>query len=334
MSSPLRSVDLRPALVVTIDTEEEGLWCEELRPVGNSCRNVLRLPRLHALFARLGVRPTYLVDHPVATDADARSVLRELAAGGASEIGAHLHPWCSPPFLPGGARLHNSYPHRLPRELQQRKLMRLHRVLCEAFGAQPLSYRAGRWGFGASTVPVLQSLGFTVDTSVKPLWWDPARGGPSFQRAPCAPYRLAFDDACRPGGSAVLEVPTGAAVLGRHGPAWERWLSRLPSLPGLRRWLRRLGLRTLEPEDEAAADLCRVVDELVRRGAPVLNVAFHSSTLLPGATPFARSEREVTAFLARLQAVLEHALGAYGALPLRLRDVPLHLGGAHLAAGG
>lgn len=320
----------RPFLVVSIDTEEEGLWSGAYRPVGNHCRNIERLPDTHALLLRLGVTPTYLVDHPVATDATARGILRDLAAGGAAEIGAHLHPWCTPPLEAHGSRRPVTYAHRLPVPLQEAKLAVLCRTIADAFGIRPTSYRAGRWGFDRSTVPVLERLGFTVDTSVYPLWWDGARGGPSFRRAPQAPYRLDAADVSRPGGGAVVEVPASAGFVGRLSTTLECATRLLPPAPGLRRVLVRLGLCALQPEAYSLDAMRALIDEHVARAVPVLNITFHSSALLPGATPFVRDVPALHAFMARLEGILEHALGRHQAIALALSDVPAHLGDALL----
>jgi hypothetical protein len=79
-------------------------------------------------------------------------------------------------------------------------------------GRAPTSYRAGRWGFAAAHVPVLVSLGYTVDCSVTPFvsWEDHAGrrgGGPDFRAALLMPYFLDPTDVCRAGGSTLLEVP-------------------------------------------------------------------------------------------------------------------------------
>lgn len=318
-----------PALVVTIDTEEEGLWVDRYPERDNPCRNIAELPRLHARLQRLGVRPTYLVDYPVATDARACHILRDLSR--TSEIGAHLHPWCTPPLVAGGSRPWLSYPHQLPSVLQARKLWTLCRAIVDGIGVRPTSYRAGRWGFGRSTVAVLERLGFTVDTSVKPLWWDGERGGPSFFHAPRSPYRLDAADPLRPGAGPLLEVPLSAGFIGPLARPWTRVAAHLPMLPGIRRALVRSGLRALEPELYPLADLCALVDELRRGGAPVLNVAFHSSALLAGATPYARDAAGVDAFVLRVEGLLRHALRC-GAVALGLSELPAYLDGAPASA--
>lgn len=317
---------MRPALVVSIDTEEEGLWRDRYRATGNTCRNIERLPRLQAAFDRLGVTPTWLVDHPVAVDATAVGILRELVSGGRGEIGAHLHPWCTPPFFPDGEAARWSFPHQLAPERQEAKLAALCDAIESSFGTRPASYRAGRWGFDHTTVPVLEKLGVTVDTSVHTLWWEREEGGPRHARAPQAPYRLARHDACRPGDSAVVEVPANHVFVGRGGAALESIFRRAPAAPGLRAIMCGLGLRSLSPEEHSLGELRRAADAMAARGLPVLNVTFHSSAALPGATPYVRDERELDRFVARTEALLEHILRRHAAVPMGLSAVPAYLG--------
>ena len=54
-------------LLVGIDTEGDNQWDAAAR-ITQTFDNIYALPRLHALFARHGVRPTYVITHPVATD--------------------------------------------------------------------------------------------------------------------------------------------------------------------------------------------------------------------------------------------------------------------------
>ena len=50
-------------LLVGIDTEGDNQWDAKAR-ADQRFENLYALPRLHALFARHGVRPTYLITHP------------------------------------------------------------------------------------------------------------------------------------------------------------------------------------------------------------------------------------------------------------------------------
>ena len=61
--------DRAPAVLVGVDTEADDQWSAEGRRA-LSVRNAERLPALQALFDSLGVRPTYLVTHEMATRDD------------------------------------------------------------------------------------------------------------------------------------------------------------------------------------------------------------------------------------------------------------------------
>ena len=101
-------------LLVGIDTEGDNQWDAAAR-ANQTFENIYALPRLHALFARHGVRPTYVITHPVATDARSAEVLRGLLARGDCEIGAHHHAWETPPCTPEDVARH-AYASTLPRD--------------------------------------------------------------------------------------------------------------------------------------------------------------------------------------------------------------------------
>src|SRR4029077_3133389 len=83
-------------LLVGIDTEGDNQWDAAARGK-QRFENLYALPRLHALFARHGVRPTYVITYPVAMDPQSAQVLRDLKAGEDCEMGAHHHAWEQPP---------------------------------------------------------------------------------------------------------------------------------------------------------------------------------------------------------------------------------------------
>src|SRR5688572_29113576 len=113
--TPTRTADRRCDLhlLVGIDTEGDNQWDAEAR-LNQRFENLYALPRLHALFARHGVRPTYVITHPVATDRRSADVLQTLLAGGDCEIGAHHHAWETPPCTEADVRRH-PYASTLPR---------------------------------------------------------------------------------------------------------------------------------------------------------------------------------------------------------------------------
>jgi len=316
----------QPLLVVTIDTEEEGLWSDSFRERGNTCENIKELPRVQAIFEKHSVVATYLVDYPVATDDPAIAMLSGFQDGVGVEIGAHLHPWCNPPFATLPPELQRSeartFAHRLPVEIQREKLRALRDRIAEVFQRAPTSYRAGRWGFDATTIPILEELGFSVDSSVFPLSWERVDGGPDFSSASLEPYRLNAEDACKSGDCSLMEVPMSALVTGRLGQTVERLARPLGPARGLRRALELLGYRSLRPELWGPEDLRRVADAVVSRGVPVFNVMFHSSVCLPGATPYAKDATDVARFCSRVDDLLEYVLAVHGARSVALSTVP------------
>jgi hypothetical protein len=302
-----------PALLVGIDTEADDQWSEkgrrELR-----VENASRLPALQSLFDEFGVRPSYLVTHEMATRPESAAVLRDLARSGRCEIGAHLHPWTSPPFRPEDTAGH-TYPHNLPDELLERQLRELTETLERTFNARPTTYRAGRNGLDGRTLRILEGLGYTVDTSVDPLFNERRKGGPAFAGAPLHPYRPDYADVTRPGGSRILEVPISAATTPAMPKALERLYATLPPIPW-RGALKRVGLRPvwLRPSYTTVADMLAFASRMKERGAPCFNVIFHSSEVLPGGSPYTPDAASVGRFEAALRRLLEHLTSRLGAV--------------------
>ena len=99
--TPIRfPASTRPQLHVVVDTEEEFDWSAPFSRENVSVTAIQDIPRLQNVLAAYGVRPTYVVDYPVAGTASSAGLLSGLAASGACEIGAHLHPWEIDPDQP------------------------------------------------------------------------------------------------------------------------------------------------------------------------------------------------------------------------------------------
>ena len=300
-------------MLVGIDTEADDQWSARGRQA-NEVRNAERLPALQALFDHYGVRPTYVVTWEMATRPESVAVLRDLGRSGRCEIGTHLHPWSSPPFRPEDLARH-TYPHNLPPELLERQLTELTSVIESNLGVRPTTYRAGRNGFDGRTLPILERLGYTVDTSVDPLFNERRKGGMVFAGAPCAPYHPDYGDVRRGGASRILEVPITSATLPLLPKPLERLYARLPPIP-YRGALKKLGLRPvwLRPSYSSLRDMTAFTDRLAARGAPCFNFIFHSSELLEGASPYNPDAASVARFLHDLEQVLAHLTGRLGAV--------------------
>ena len=68
------------SLLVGIDTEGDNQWSADAR-LHQRFENIYALARLHALFQKYRVRPTYLITWPVAKDPRSAAVLKELLSG-------------------------------------------------------------------------------------------------------------------------------------------------------------------------------------------------------------------------------------------------------------
>ena len=279
-------------LVVSIDTEEDN-WVPTRS--GTTVENVRELVRLDRCFERLGVRATYFTTYQVGRQATAAAVLREICDRGAAEIGAHLHPWNTPPLdEPFVAR--NTMLTNLPQRLQVAKLQSLTQALAGSFGERPRVFRAGRWGFGQGTAAALLECGYAVDSSVTPFKnWQEYDEGPDYVGAPLEVYRLDGRGDVRlpvPGGP-LIELPVTSGYTRRPMGFWARVHGTLDR-PKLRR-LRLIGVLSrlnivkfvfLSPETDSVADMLTISRQLVARGVRWLHLTFHSPSLRPGLSPF------------------------------------------------
>lgn len=302
-------------VIVSIDTEEDN-WTPARDGIALS--NIRALRPLQSLFDRIGVRPTYFVSYQVARQRWAAETLREFATHRGAEIGAHLHPWNTPPLRePFEER--NTMMGNLPPELQREKLRILTETIDERFQIRPRSFRAGRYGLGRDGVRVLEDCGYAVDSSVTPLLdWRRWSDGQDFSRAPLRMYRPSYDNlsAASPRGP-VVEVPLSVGFTRRPFARWARWHERMRrigigpfSLAGLAYRSRFLRKVQLSFETDTVRDMLLLSRELVEEGLPFLHVTWHSPSMVPGLSPFVRTSADRN----RLYADIERYFDALGNL--------------------
>ena len=303
-------------LLVGIDTEGDNQW-EAAARANQKFDNIYALPRLHAILAKHGVRPTYVITYPVARDERSAEVLRRLLAAGDCEIGAHHHAWETPPCSEEDVRRH-PYASTLARSQFEAQLAALTEAIAAAVGQRPVSYRSGRFGFSADHVAGLERLGYLVESSVAPLFYESHKGGPEFVEAPLTPYFLAYDSATKPGSSGVLEVPVSCGLSRRLPKALQYAYARAPSPYTTKRVLRALRvlrLRWLRPSYSSLDDMTALARTLATAREPVLNLLFHSSEAIVGGSPYNRTQGELDAFCERLERFLAFATRELGAVP-------------------
>lgn len=292
---------MAPELLIVVDTEEEFDWSKPFSRDAVATRSIRAQARAHEIYDRLGIVPTYVIDYPVATDPEAVRFLGALKQAGRAEIGAHLHPWVTPPHVEPLNR-RNSYHCNLPAELERAKIVAITEAIAAAFGEPPAIFKAGRHGFGPNTAKVLAELGYRVDCSKMPHTDLSADGGPDFRGTPAEPHWL---------DEGLLEVPLTIGFFGAAGKAGPRLGGLFDSpaanrlrLPGL---LARAGLVSrsrLTPEGVSAEEQCRLIEALAAQGQKLFSLVYHSPSLEPGHTPYVRSDTDLAAFLAGLEQVL------------------------------
>jgi hypothetical protein len=286
-------------LDVTIDVEEEGLFRGRYETGSAPVENVSRLNLLTPLLGDLGIRPTLLVSYQVAQHPRQMELVLKLRDQWKGEIGAHLHPWNTPPSdpdSPSGPVVSES----IPRNLLKAKLETLIQALNQA-GVKPLSFRMGRFNMGPRMFSVLEEEGIRVDSSVVPLRW--YRGSPCHVSAPIDPYFPDPGDICKAGDSTVLEVPITIVPFVKGVRAFLEGVGRIPgpfSRP-LSAGLQRLCLLPAQPFWTGLRRLKAAVKLHQKSGGRVVTIFFHSSELMPGGSPRQRTQDDVRAFLRKLE---------------------------------
>ncbi|NSW56919.1 MAG: hypothetical protein HPY44_12980 [Armatimonadetes bacterium] len=312
MTDAASSKAVRPALVITVDTEADNEWDHDREP---SYDNISTMVDFQALCEHYGAKPTYLVTYDVAAQPDCSEILRWVSTDSRAEIGAHLHPWSTPPLNGDGPGSGHAYWYEYTQWVRRAKLERLTEQLTDVFGCRPTSFRAGRWGLDGDCLALLTEAGYTVDTSVAPLTsfrrnTGRYQGGPDFTRFPVWPYYPDPQSISKAGGNAILEVPVSAGVLGPLGAGLELLLrSGVPGGDIGRRALRkaRLARRVLlQPVYEPLDLMIGLAKQLIAQGAPVLNIALHSSEWKAGYSPTITDQRAEEQMLARTSGLLEY----------------------------
>lgn len=285
----------RPLLITMVDAEEAFDWSRPFRRDPLDVTSMGAQWRAHRIFERHRVIPLYLADHPIAVQDAGRAPLRELLRDGACEIGAQMHPWVTPPFEePLGER--NSYAGNLPVALELAKARHLTRILEDTFGQAPRIYRTGRFGAGPRTADILKALGYAADSSVTPCWPPEGMARPWLSAQPYWADRE----------QQLLEIPVSAALVGRLSRATR--LAPWVFHPRAQRFhvsgaMSRLGLMErirLSPEGMTIGEAKRLTRHMLAEGHRVFVLTYHSPSLVPGNTPYVRSQEDLARFLAWL----------------------------------
>jgi hypothetical protein len=299
-------------LFITIDTEED-LW-DKYQTKDNPVSNIDLIPILQEIFDEFSAIPTYLINYPVANDEHSKKILGKILDAGKCEIGTHCHPWNTPPFDEILDKK-NSMICNLKDDLLFRKMSKLHNKITSFLGQAPICFRAGRWGFSSSCAKIIDNLGYKIDTSISPFIDWSSHLGPNFSEAPFTEYRFSTDNILTkdPKGT-LLEVPPTIGFLQNDFLLCQRIRSLFLKSPfsrfhilGILERIGMLNRRWLSPELISFSDMIKLSKIFIKSGATYLNLSFHSTTLLPGCTPFVRDKDDLSDFLLKIRKFLEYA---------------------------
>lgn len=305
-------------LAITIDVEEEGLFRGKYDSCNASVTNVSQLLRLDSIFMEWAIRPTLLTTYPVVTNETALNLLLELQERWKAEIGAHLHPWNTPPLqtLP--------YPEPVPSEFMSEELLKakletLMRGLCRG-GIEPTSFRMGRFNMGPRMFSVLQETGIKVDSSIAPM--QRYYGGPDHLAAPTDPYFPDPMDPRRPGGSKILEAPLTTVPLTRNlGLRLQALDESIIPRASVSWFAMCLGTLSVQPLGSGLRRMKAAALAHSARGGQVLTLFFHSSELIAGGSPELPTSKHVNRFLNQLRAFIEWLCLRMNAEPTTLSEL-------------
>ena len=295
--------------ILTIDVEEDT-W-GDFENKNTSLLHINKLLMLQELFDRYGIKPTYLLTYPAAVDRNAISILRKIVEDKRCEIGTHLHPFNTPPFEEE-KNDYNSMLCNLPKDLQFKKIELLHNTIHKNFGVEPVSFRSGRWACDENVLENLSKLNYIVDSSVTSYMDWSSDHGPDYSGISPDVYKILLNSNS---DSHIMEIPATIGYLQGDFDVRNKIL-RTFSYRGLRKLkiagildrmqiINKIWLSPEVTEWEKMVGLAKTMEE---DGYEVLNMFFHSPSLMAGCTPYTKTEKEVEEFIHRIEKFLEFAV--------------------------
>jgi len=275
--------------IVSIDVEEDNQW---RRSEDYSLHNIDCLPKFQGNCEKYGIRPSYLITYSVARNNNSANIIKTLAQTSKCEIGAHLHPWFTPPYQSPFLRAAypHTYPYECPDSLLYKKISNLTNVIQKQIGVEPKSFRAGRYGMDGRAIGYIRKKGYLIDSSVTPYWsWvdtlGTTLGGPDYSNITEHPYyvgRTTFPNPTNTLEGSILEIPI---TIKKNSIDEVIWLRPFP-------WA-----------DETS--LLTIIRNSLQKKELVLNLMFHSSELYVGGSPYSETKDAVMKIERKLKAIFK-----------------------------
>jgi hypothetical protein len=253
------------------------------------------------------VATTYFTNWAVLNNAAASDVVLALGEQPGVEIGMHIHPWNTPPLLHKGVvSCRETFLENLPQDVVHAKLDTVYSTFLKC-GLRPTSFRGGRYSSGPTVQEYLRCHRFLADASVAPyMTWRDA-GAPDYRRRGPEPVRLPPRQS---GELPLWEIPLTQSFTRRPARFWQEcfnliensWLAHL-HLIGIADRLGIVRKVWLNFEQPTSGDLLPFLADLRFRKLPCICFTVHSSSFLPGGSPYTRTDADEERLFARMEAV-------------------------------
>jgi len=304
---------MKVMFIITIDTEIDKSLSWKVS-VNKTFSSILKgIPdKFTPLFEEFGAKPTYLLSSEVINYQDCVRVLKIITN---CELGTHLHgELLEPESIISNlsnaiiTEMECSY----SKEIEYQKLKNITELFKGQFGYQPTSFRAGRFGAGDNTIPLLQRLGYLVDSSITPsVDWNYPEGRANFMMARQQPYFPSEDNLLLEGSSKILEVPVSIVASKCRRPCYT--ILDTMKLPLTKQIVDHIfPAHWLRPSRTTSSEMIQVMTRIVKHYHSndfiILNMMFHSMEIIPGASPYTKNEEESHAFLERIRTVLKYCV--------------------------
>lgn len=278
---------------VTIDTEcDKSLTWHNSNPL--SFESVLKgVPEiLQPLFQRYNIKPTYFLSPEIIENDKCVEVFKNFS--GECELGTHLH---SDFISPEKTQLSmdgyeaNAFQTEYDREIEFQKLRNLSTLFSSKFGYDPKVFRAGRYAANENTISSLIKLGYKVDSSFTPhhSWIGPKGTVIDHSKSPEQPYFIDQKEIYNPGKTSLLEVPISITKV-NHLLLGKRTLWLRPKFSSFRKVKKLIHIFEKKYGD---------------RDNIFLIMMFHSQEVIPCASPYTTSDKEVDDYVKTLDRVFE-----------------------------
>ncbi|MHA7871561.1 MAG: glycosyltransferase, partial [Hyphococcus sp.] len=283
--------EFAPKLIVTVDTEEQFNWAQ-FDNIEHTVCAPSDIARFQSLCAEFAIQPLYFLSYPLLTDDKTVAYFRTLLDAGDAFGGLHLHQWATPPER-GFAGEYYSFQKNLPPAVHAEKLAMLANAFEAAIGFPAIAHRAGRYGISPADYVLLAKSGVSLDFSPSAAFDFSPRGGPDFSGFSNQPFRAYGDD-----WSVCVTPVSGAHALKKTRRFRTTAIRDIgfapPDTSPARKVLQPM---RLSPEGADLQDLQALTQRLIADRTPVLTFTLHSTSLTPGANPYARAEADVDRLL-------------------------------------